>query len=312
MDFNNYKFRAHNVGHIMSGVPKPLTEKQAETFTAYSERKSGIGKPLTDKQTAVWGDLYSKKNAKCELTDGAKKYLEKLFWSEISGRSKSISAKYLDKGIRCEEKSFTLHSEVTNKLFLKNEERKENEFFSGECDNAQNKVIRDIKTSWEYDTFPLTDDRIMTSGYVWQGDVYMDLWNFKKFELIYCLVDTPFGLINDDIRRLDWKHDVLDGNGDVREQHIPLIVEHVSSHIYTNIGLETFCQQSSNIKIEWFEGVFIEIPQEVRVKIFKHEYCEIRNQQLKQMVVLARSYMNSLLEELGESVSKFNITRKSA
>ena len=44
MDFNNYKFRAHSIGNIMSGLPKPLTENQLKTYNAYSERKNGNGK----------------------------------------------------------------------------------------------------------------------------------------------------------------------------------------------------------------------------------------------------------------------------
>lgn len=306
MDFSNYKFRAHSVGKIMGGVPKPLTFRQQETYDAYTLRKKGEGKSLSDNQLADWGDLHKKKNAKSKLTDSAKKHLEKLFWEVLTGRSENIRAKYLDKGLRCEEKSFTLHSNVTNTLFLKNEERKENDYFSGECDNAQQKTIRDIKTSWEYLTFPLTETSIKNSDYVWQLDVYMDLWGYKKSELIYCLVDTPFKLINDELRRLDWKHEIFTQDGIVTKEGIPLVVEAVCSHIYTNEGLEQFCQQSESVYIEWFHGIFKEIPEEIRVKIFKHDYCEKRNSQLKEMIVLAREYMNSLVESLGDSIIKLN------
>ena len=120
MDFNNYKFRAHSIGHIMGGLPKPLTDKQADLFNAYSDRKNGIGKPLTNKQLAEWGSLYTKKTAKPKLTDGSKKYLEELVWQTLTSRSKKLQAKYLDKGIQCEEKSFTLHSEVVDVLFTLN------------------------------------------------------------------------------------------------------------------------------------------------------------------------------------------------
>ncbi len=304
MDFNKYKFRAHSTGHIMGGIPKPLTDNQQELYDVYTARKNGEGRPLTDNQLADWGDLHKRKNAKVKLSDPAKKHLEKLFWEQITGRSKEITAKYLDKGIQCEEKSFTLHSDATNKLFIKNQERKTNRYFTGECDNAQHKTIRDIKTSWEYSTFPLREDKIPNEIYQWQLDVYMDLWGFKKSELIYCLVDTPYRLINDETRRLDWKHDILDNAGDVRENAIPLVVETVCNHIYTIEGLEQFCQQSTNIYVEWFEGVFREIPEEIRVKIFHYKYCEKRNKLLKEMVVLARDYMNSLLNDMGDSVLK--------
>lgn len=305
MDFNNYKFRAHSIGNIMSGLPKPLTENQENTYNDYTERKNGIGRPLTDKQIATWGDLHSKKTAKPKLTDGAKKWLEQLVWEELTGRSTNIKSKYLDKGIQSEEKSLSLYSDHKDNLIIKNKERKENEFFTGECDIARYKV-RDIKSSWSFQTFPLRSNEIPNKMYEWQLDVYMDLFGYKRSELIYCLVDTPFKLIEDELRRMDWQFDIFDLAGDVRADHIDLVVETVSNLIFTNKGIEDFCQQSTNVKIEWFEGVFKEIPEEIRVKIFKHNYCEKRNQQLKTMVNLSRDFMNSILEDLGEYSLKFN------
>jgi hypothetical protein len=289
----------------MAGIPKPLTENQQETFEAYTERKNGIGRPLTDKQLADWGSLYAKKNAKPKLTDGAKTFLEKLVWEEITGKREEIKSKYLDKGIMAEEKSITLYSKVTDKIFFKNTQRKTNEFFTGEVDNAQDK-IRDIKSSWSFSTFPIREKVIPNKMYEWQLDVYMDLWGIKESELIYCLVDTPFKLINDELRRMDWEHDIMDGNGDIRPDKIDLVVESISNLIYTNEGLEEYCGQSTNIHLDWFAESFKEIPEEIRVKVFEHQYCEERNSQLKTMVSLARDYMNLLLEDMGESILKFN------
>jgi len=42
------------------------------------------------------------------------------------------------------------------------------------------------------------------------------------------LVDTPFNLINDEIKRLDWKYNITDMNGDVRDEFIADVVELVS------------------------------------------------------------------------------------
>ncbi len=305
MDFTDYKFRAHSVGNIMAGLPKPLTENQIETFEAYTERKNGNGRPLTDKQLADWGSLYEKKNAKPKLTDGAKTYLEKLVWEEITGKREEIKSKYLDKGIISEEKSITLYSKVTDTIFFKNSERKTNEFFTGEVDNAQGK-IRDIKTSWSFQTFPIREKVIKNKMYEWQLDVYMDLWGMKESELIYCLVDTPYNLVNDELKRMDWQYDIMDNTGDIRPDKIDFVVETVSNLIYTYQGLEEFCQQSTSVQLDWFAEKFREIPEEIRVKVFDHDYCSKRNSQLKTMVGLARDYMNLLLEDMGESVLKFN------
>lgn len=305
MNFDNYLFRAHSIGNMMAGVPKPLTESQKQTLDAYMERNSGIGKPLTEKQLGTLGDLIARKNAKPKLTDGAKTFLSKLVWEELTGRREEIKSKYLDKGLMCEEKSLTLYSAFKDSLVLKNKERKNNDFFTGECDITRYKV-RDIKSSWSYKTFPLNSTKIPSKIYEWQLDVYMDLFSYKRAELIYCLVDTPFKLIDDELRRLDWQLNIMDGNGNVRTQHIDLVIEVISGLLFTYKGIEDYCQQSTAVNIEWFAEKFVELPEEMRVKIFKHNYCEKRNKQMKDMVVLARQFMNGVLEGIGEDAIKFH------
>lgn len=304
MNFDNYLFRPHAVVNIMGGVPKPLTENQEKTLNSLRLRHEGEGKPLTLKQVETLGGLLARKNDKCKLTDSSKKYLEKLVYEALTKRSSRIKAKYLDKGIQREDKSITTYSNVLDTLLLKNKERKTNAFFNGECDNAQG-IIRDIKTSWSYESFPLMDLSIKNKGYEWQLDCYMDLWNLKKSELVYVLVDTPTRLLNDEAKRLDWKHNILDAEGNVRDENgKQLLVELVCNHIFTTEGLKQFCANSSTVNIEWFEGVFVEIPEEMRVKVFHHSYCEVRNKQLKQMVVLAREYMNKVLLSIPDNQKK--------
>lgn len=307
MNFDTYKFRPHALGNIMGGIPKPLTPSQEITYKGLKDRHEGAGKPLTLKMIETLGDLSARKNAKLTLNDAAKKYLDKLIWEELTGRRETLIAKYLDKGIQVEEKSISLYSRVTNKLFLKNKDRKENEFFNGECDNAQRK-IRDIKSSWSFSTFPLQDTEITNAGYKWQLDAYMDLWSFRESELIYCLVDTPFKLIEDELKRMDWRFNIMTPEGDVREESIPLVVETVSNHLYSFESLKEFCNANSVIELKWFEELFKEIPEEMRLKVFTHDYCKKRNQQMKDMVTLAREYMNTQLENLGDTILKFQKT----
>jgi hypothetical protein len=157
-------------------------------------------------------------------------------------------------------------------------------------------MIRDIKTSWSFESFPLMDEVIKNSGYQWQLDCYMDLWNMKQSELVYCLVDTPTKLLNDEIKRTCWKNDLLNQEGELKDDNgKEFLIETVCNHIFTFKGLEAFCEQSSILEKEWFEGVFVEIPEEMRIKVFKHEFCETRNSQLKEMISLARDYMDDIL-----------------
>lgn len=304
MRFDEKRFRASSIGRIMTGLPKPLTDNQADTLKAYLERNSGEGKPLTMKQMETLGDLLKKKNAKITVSDGAKTYLEELVWEDLTGRSKNISAKYLDKGIMCEQSSFDLYCDVTQTMFEKNKERKTDSFFTGEPDNVQDGIIRDIKSSWEYNTFPLREKEIKNKLYEWQLDVYMELWGFDSAQLVYCLVDTPFNLIDDEIRRLDWKTNVLDGNGAVKDSCIDLVVETVSNHLYSYDSLEQYCLQSPIVDTDWFSGTFKEIPKEVRVKIFDYKRDPNRIKQAHEMIRLSRDYMNSIVDGIGDNIEK--------
>ena len=293
--FDDYLFHPHSVGKIMGGIPKPLTANQAKMYEDYTARKNGEGRKLTDNQLAEWGNLHKIKNAKPKLNDAAKKELQKLFWRATTGRSKRIQAKQLDKGIICEDRTIELYEDVVGGIFVKNKERKKNKWFNGECDNSQGK-IRDVKTSWEFETFPANEDIIPNKDYEWQLDAYMDLWQLKESELIYGLVDTPYDMITSELYKLDNKLDVLNHEGNVREDKIDVVVELILSHIYTRKGLIEFCEISENIKLKWFIGKFTEIPKEKRLKIYNHNHSAEREKLLKDMITMAREYLNSLLK----------------
>ncbi|MEZ7496445.1 hypothetical protein QO206_13175 [Leeuwenhoekiella aequorea] len=291
-DFSNQIFRCSQLGKLMTGVKPNLTVNQEETLKAYLEKKE-IGK-ITDKQLITLGDLISKRDAKPELSKTTQSYLQELHKEAIFHRSDEITSRYLDKGIQVEEKSITLYSNVNNQFFVKNRDRITNEFITGEPDNKQ-KHVRDIKSSWTVKTFPFYELNIPNSDYEWQGRGYMWLTGLKEFELIYCLVDTPVKLIEDDIRKLDWKYDVFDGSGMVREERIPLVVETICNHLYSEKGLDNFLDfTGSGIDKKWFVGVFKEIPEALRTKSFFIEHDDSKIEQLKDQIKMARAYMNEL------------------
>lgn len=285
-----------------SGEGRALTPKQEETYQSLLKKKATPLK-LSDNQLIDYGSLLERKNAKLTLTEGVKKILHRLTWEHLANRSKRLENKFLTKGTVVEERSLSAYSETIDALVMKNTKRKTNEFLSGECDVARYK-IKDIKSSYSWHTFPLTSDIIPSSVYEWQLDGYMWLFNYQRSELVYCLVDTPFKLIDDEIRRLDWKHNIFTNEGNIREDNseiIDLVVEVVSGLIYTFEGLEDYCQQSTQVNIEWFIGKFKEVPIEIRVKVFKHNREEKRIEQLKEMITLAREYMNGIVDEIGEN-----------
>jgi hypothetical protein len=59
----------------------------------------------------------------------------------------------------------------------------------------------------------------MNKNYGWQLSAYCDLLGLKKARLVYCLVDTPEHLIEDEKRKLMWRMGVIDPDAN------PLYVE---------------------------------------------------------------------------------------
>lgn len=162
-------------------------------------RSSALGKIMTNPR--------SKKET---LSAGCKTYIKELVKEDLFGYKSTIDSKYLTKGIDMEDTSIDLYNEVHGTLYLKNTERLENEFITGECDiNAEYKII-DIKSSWSLETFPPSPEDINNKDYEWQLRAYMWLYDKPKAELAYCMVSTPDYLLKDwdnlGIHKVD-KHD---------------------------------------------------------------------------------------------------------
>ncbi len=295
-DYTNYKFRSHAVGKLMTGVKVGLTEKQEQMFNEFDLRYKGEGRKLTEKQEAIYFELGAQKKAKPELSKTAKTYLEELHRAEFYGRTNHIESAYIDKGLQVESKSITLYSEFTNQFFKSNKERKSNDYICGVTDFVPTDKIREIKSSFSLNSFPMYDTKPTNQDYIWQCQSYMWLHGLNQAELIYCLVDTPYKIIDDELRRLDWKCHLFGIDGEIQsEEAKEVVVEVVSNHIFTLDGLKEYCQQSSNVHIEWFTD-FVEIEEKVRVKIFDIEFNPKMIESLKIQIGNARAYLNELYE----------------
>jgi hypothetical protein len=127
-------------------------------------------------------------------------YLQEWVKEQVYGRRKQISSKYLLKGLEMEDKAIEL---LSNELFdgamiFKNEEHFESDYFTGTPDIIFNDKIIDIKCSWDCMTFPLFETELPSKEYFFQAQVYMDLVGVEKYEVIYCLMDTPDDLLYGD------------------------------------------------------------------------------------------------------------------
>lgn len=300
IDFNEHLFRCSQLGKLMVGVSPALTANQEKELSEL--RSKMLTGKITDKQVIKMGDLIRKKEEKPELSKSVETHLADIHKGFFMKRDRQISNKFTEKGIIVEEKSITLYSEVKNTLFLKNQKYYKNKFIHGTPDNVQKKV-RDMKNSWSLDSFPMYETVIGNKDYEWQLQGYMELTGIKEAELVYALVDTPNKIIIDELRRLDWKQGIYDINGNVKEDRIPLVVETVTNMIYTEQGLDEFCQESMSIEKKWFTD-FFEIPRELRIKVFELEYSKEAIQALYEQIRLCRERLNSLTIEMSSQLFK--------
>jgi hypothetical protein len=306
-NYDNYMFRCHALGKLIGGIPKPISQAQQETYKAYKERfetygallpgeKGTRGKELSQKQLNDFHSIGAKMSAKIELSAAAKAYCEELVNQDAMGYSASIKSQQIWKGIVREEDSIKLYSEFLGIELKKNTERKNNRFWSGEWDLEELiRIITDIKTSWTRETFAKTAVDNRSSAYDWQGQGYLDLTGRDIFKLAYCLVDSLPHQVNNIVNRMLFNHDYGTVSGEVEESAIPVIVEEVTNHFVTRKALKEFCDMSGVVHYEWFTD-FYEPPIEKRIKVFEFQRDEKMISNLKELVMLAREYMNNLIK----------------
>lgn len=129
------------------------------------------------------------------LSVGGKTCVEKIAKQLVYGYDEVVTSKYMEKGIEVEDASIALYNDVMFTNYVKNTERKTNDWITGEADIVRPTGITDIKSSWSISTFPVVASQGLDKGYEWQGRAYMMLWNLDEFEIAYSLVDTPEHLL---------------------------------------------------------------------------------------------------------------------
>jgi len=235
-------------------------------FSTYKFRCSALGQLMTNAR------------GKTEtLSATTKTYLHQLHAEEVFNKRTEIQSKYLDKGIQVEEHSITLYSNVVGQPFYKNKERKTDEWITGEPDNAKG-MIRDIKSSWSLKTFPMHDEKIPSKAYYWQLMGYMSLWGFDKSELIYCLVDTPELLIEDEKRRTCWKLGFID------------LPDEMAEEIDQNMRFQN-------------------IPEQLRCKVFNLDFDAEAIEALHSRIAECRTYLNKLSDSMADKL-EIQLTEK--
>jgi hypothetical protein len=137
----------------------------------------------------------------------AQSYCDEWITEQIFGISKEFRSKYTDKGNSVELESIELAAKILSIDLQKNEAHYENDFVTGTPDCVSPLV--EIKSSWDCFTFPLLEAEAKPEHII-QAQCYMFLTGEQTAKIIYTLMDTPYELIQDEIRRMGWKLGFID------------------------------------------------------------------------------------------------------
>ena len=180
------RFRPHSVGALMT-CPQSMDLSLLDEV----EREIYAKKKRTDEEKAMVEEFWLR-----GLSKGAITHLTQYAKEMLYGYYKQISSKEMDKGIQCEQDSIDLYNRVHFTRHKKHVGRVSNEILSGECDIlVPGEWTKDVKTSWNLDTFPVLSSDCHDATYEWQGRAYMHLYDTKRHKVAFCLVDTPDDLI---------------------------------------------------------------------------------------------------------------------
>ena len=241
MQWENTKIRSSSVGYLM-------TEPQSK-----ADKEAGL------------------------LSKTAQKHLIEVYVSEKYGRKKDVQTKQMKKGIEVEDDSIELLNHYWGVGYMKNTHRFTNDYISGHPDIITvnpNKVI-DIKSSYDLWTFLSNIPEKLDSLYYWQLQSYMWLTGAHTGHIAYCLVNTPFNIVEQEKRYLLNKMNVIS------EESVEYVKE--------------------SLKLE-FNLTFDDINIEERVLIFNVERNNDDILKIQHKVEKAREF----LKELEETHLNFN------
>lgn len=231
--FDNYLFRASSFHHIAPGerfklkseIIAEAQQKESLAKAKYLKKKeeyelitnhetekarecARILSSYTEAYLAAAAETKTIESGELEykLTDGAKTHLINVYAAHVHGVRRRVFSKYLEKGNILEEEAITMYCMLKDTFAVKNKERKDNDWNTGEIDFRDEGIICDTKVSWDLITFLnnmlIEKENQRKSQYFWNMQVYMSLWGEDMSKLIYCLIPTPKHLVDKEIGAL--------------------------------------------------------------------------------------------------------------
>ena len=192
------------------------------------------------------------------LSVGANTAITRMAKEVVYGYDEPFTSKYTEKGIQVEDQSIDLLGTVLLKHFVKNKERRANDWITGEPDIVTEDSIIDIKSSWSLATFPVLSEQGKDKGYEMQLRAYMWLFDKPKASIAYCMVTTP-----EELRK--W------------EDHALHVVDHIIPELRVTLvhyerdrTIEDKIKQKVEVARQYFDEVIREITKQ-------HEFINVKN-----------------------------------
>jgi len=212
--------RSHNFADIMVRLEvDEFTQNDSDRVKELeSERdtlvnKNGRAVKWTETKQAEIDKLIYKKDAKPELSKGAKTAIQTTFLEKELGieKIKQMTLE-IEKGLICEEDAIKTVSRRIGRPLVKNMIEKTDDFGTGVIDTRfGNKCIFDIKCSYSLETFPMFEEdngKFLSSKYLWQMKRYLMLWNIPHGYVAYVLENHPEEIMYRASKKL-WKDECI-------------------------------------------------------------------------------------------------------
>lgn len=246
-----------------------------------------------------------------KLSASAMAEVKKYLLSTKMKRSSSHSNQYTEKGNLNEEEAITLVNKVlyNNLILEKNKERKSNEYITGECDIyiSKEKVIRDIKNSWDIFTFPIYEEKPLEKTYKDQMQGYLQLWDCEVGYVDKCLTNTPTTILDSYLfkkcRSLNI-FETTDGVYDrdemgkilIKDESMDFFKEEVFKSIYTEKGLQSYIDDGAfRLDDDFMFSDFFEIPEADRIISYQVKRDVDFIEKVNDAVIKCRDYIKMIL-----------------
>lgn len=148
---------------------------------------------------------YEADKGKDLISEGCKTYLTKMYgwqkykkWIAPQGNGDGP----IRKGVAAEDSAIRLINYLDNTDFIKNQKIISDEFLVGIPDILDGKVVKDVKSSWNIETFLSNLGKELKPEYALQMQGYLAITGLESGEVSFCLVSTPDAIIKEQYERL--------------------------------------------------------------------------------------------------------------